>query len=333
MRGQKTELLGSSINSYPLNLEGTGDNFSLQLRLLHHYLTSTCAQLPGGNTRDGFHLWAVIVPQMAFSCDYLLNALLGLSAQHMWALNCKEKSLATMSRRYLAKAIASHRKELHQASSTNAEYLQATSILITHHTWVASHSVSINEPYILPLQTYHLARSLQCVTMNMFPWLLNSKLLWYTELQSITARNGPCPQVINHELHELFQALGVTGSPENRVVYGTALRELASLYSAIARHVEPDILQCTAATMVLRLSPHFLTLLEEHDPTALALFALNIAFLKFIDDAWWLHGKNEHLVVEHSIQGITRLMPESWLWALEWPSKVVRGEIRRDDLL
>jgi hypothetical protein len=139
--------------------------------------------------------------------------------------------------------------------------------------------------------------------------------------------------VINPELHELFRTLGAMGSPENRVVYGTALRELACLYNAIARRMEPDVVQCTAATMVLRLPPDFLTLLEEHDPTALALFALNIVFLKFIDDAWWLHGKNDHLVVEHTIQGITGVMHESWLWAIEWPWKVVRGEVRRDDLL
>lgn len=258
---------------------------------------------------------------MAFGCDYLLNAFLGLSAQHMWALNCKEQSLAIMSRSYLAKAIASHRRKLQQASNANAEYLQATSILITHHTWVASHSVSTDEPYILPLQTYHLARSLQSVTTNMFPWLSRSKLLWYTELQSITAGDGPCPQVINPELHELFQALAATGSPENRLVYGTALRELACLYNAIARHTVPDVVQYTAATMVLRLSPHFLTLLEEHDPPALALFSLNIVFLKSMDDAWWLHGKNVLLVVEHAIQGITGLMPESWLWPLSGPGR------------
>lgn len=322
----------SPIDSYPSNLGATSESYLLELRLLHHYLTSTCGQLPGGNTRDGFHLWAVVVPQMAFDCGYLLNALLGLSAQHMWALNCKEKSFAIVSRRYLAKAIASHRKELQQASKANAEYLQATSILITHHTWVASHSVSTDEPYTLPLQTYHLARSLQSVTANMFPWLSKSKLLWYTELQSTAAANGPYPQVMNPELHELFHTLATSGSFENRVVYGTALRELAFLYNAIARRMKPDVVQCTAATMVLRLPPHFLTLLGEHDPTALALFALNIVFLKFIDDAWWLHGKNDHLVVERTIQGIRDLMHESWLWAVEWPWKVVRGEIGRDDL-
>lgn len=84
--------------------------------------------------------------------------------------------------------------------------------------------------------------------------------------------------------------------------------------------------------MLLRLPPRFLALLQQHEPAALVLFARNIVLLKFIDDVWWLHGKNEHLVMDYAIQGIRGLIPEPWLWAIEWPLKVVRGDITKEDL-
>lgn len=85
--------------------------------------------------------------------------------------------------------------------------------------------------------------------------------------------------------------------------------------------------------MVFRVSPRFLTCLEESEPTAFALFALNIVLFKSIDDAWSLGSKtwNDRLVVEHSIRDITSSMQESWLWAIEWPRKILGGQIRRDD--
>jgi hypothetical protein len=84
--------------------------------------------------------------------------------------------------------------------------------------------------------------------------------------------------------------------------------------------------------MLLRLPPRFLTLLQQHEPAALALFARNIVLLRFIDNSWWLHGKNEHLVMNYAIQGILSVVPESWSWAVEWPLKVARGEITRHEL-
>lgn len=291
----------------------------------------TCTQLPGGDTANGKQLWAIDVPQMAFNCDYLLNALLGLSAQHLWALDPKKKSFAVVSRRYLAWAISSHRERLQQAERSNAECLLATSILITHHTWVASHSVSSDEPYTLPLQTYYLALSLQSVANDLFPWLSQSNILWHTKLQ-LTAPISESSLLANLDLDELFQRLCYTVPAEDIMVYKAACRELGSLYQGIITQVPSDIMQCSVATMLLRLPSRFLTLLQQHVPAALALFARNIVLLKFIDDAWWLHGKNEHLVMDYAIQGIRGLMPDSWLWAIEWPLKVVRGDIRKQDL-
>lgn len=330
-RNSNIECIESPLNNLPPSLGSSGHNRLLELRLLHHYLTFTCGQLPGGDTANGRQLWAIDVPQMAFNCDYVLNALLGLSAQHLWALDSKQKSLAVISRRYLAKAISSHRERLQRAERSNAEYLLATSNLITHHTWVASHSVSSDEPYTLPLQTYYMARSLQSVANDLFPWLSQSNLLWYTKLQFAASMKAQ-PLITNLDLDELFRRLCSTVLPGDITVYEAACRELGCLYQAIMTELPSDIMQCSVATMLLRLPPRFLTLLQQHEPAALALFARNIVLLKFMDNSWWLHGKNEHSVIDHAIQGICSLMPQPWFWAIEWPLNVMRGVITKNNL-
>lgn len=300
---------------------------------MHHYSTLTCAQLPDGHELRARQLWAVDIPQRAFKCELVLNAILAISAQHLWALTPNDPSLAVASRSYFDKAIRSHRTELAQPDRQTAESLLATAILLTHHTWVASHSVAPDESYVLPLQTYYMARGIQRLFDQMFPWLKGSGYLWYAEQQplvnesEVLYRNEFLQSGLEDLdlLSKLFETEDV--SVEDQVVYQQTTKELASMYYSIATGPPQPWIQRRVATMPLRLPSRFLELLEFHTPIALALLARNIVLLKVIDPVWWLHGAGNHQVAEYAIRGIEGLLPVEWGPVMEWPWKVVNGNI------
>lgn len=300
---------------------------------MHHYSTFTCAQLPDGHELRARQLWAVDIPQRGFKCELVLNAILAISAQHLWALTPNDPSLAVASRSYFDKAVRSHRQELARPDRQTAESLLATAILLTHHTWVASHSVGLDEPYVLPLQTYHMARGIQSLFNQMFPWLKGSGYLWYAEQQSLIDESGiVCRneflQSGLEDLDELSTAFERDdGIVDDQAIYRQTVIELSSMYSSISTGAPQFWLQRRVATMPLRLPSRFLDLLELHDAVALALLARNIVLLKMIDPAWWLHGAGVHGVAEHAIQGIEGLLPVGWRWTMEWPWKVLNGDI------
>ena len=298
---------------------------------MHHYSTSTCAQLPDGHKLRARQLWAVDIPQRGFKCELVLNAILAIAAQHLWALTPNEPSLAVASRSYFDKAIRLHRMELAQPDQSTAESLLAAAILLTHHTWVASHSIAPDEQYVLPLQTYHMARGIQSLFDQMFPWLKGSGYLWYAEQQTLVDVSD---EVCGNEFLEsgrkdldlLSEAFEQSGAKEeDKALYRATVSELASMHFSISSGVPQHWIQRRVATMPLRLPPRFLELLESHDPIALALLLRNLALLEVIDPVWWLHGTGDHQVAKYSVRGIEELISTDWRWAIEWPRKVIEG--------
>ena len=302
---------------------------------MHHYTTSTCAQLPDGHLSQGKHVWAIGIPQLAFHSDLVLSALLGISALHLWALSPNDEHVAHAGRYYFDLAVRNHRLALSNADSHTAESLLATAILITHHTWLAAHCPAPGQPYELPLQTYYMARGIQALIEQMWPSLKGSGYLWYVEQQ-------PIEEVSDEGYENAFlagvkndlAALEMTFDDEDvpvsdKEVYQTTVKELISMCKSICTAAPANWIQRRVATMPIRLPARFLELVEEKAPRALALLARNLALLKVIDRIWWLHGTGEsQQVAQYAITGIKGLMPLEWAWTMEWPIQVVAGDIK-----
>jgi hypothetical protein len=305
----------------------------LELRLLHHYTLFTAMQMPSDNNK----IWTDDLPRLGFQSEQVLEAVLGISAQHLWALSPRDRSLAHASRYYLGRTILQHKIALERADRSSAESLLATAILITHQVWIAAHSENREGTrYSLPLQTYYMARGIVALSDQLFPWLKGSGYLWYLEQtaerpgkesdQDGCWEGGKC----DLEIMAVFLKQANVQEPDMEV-YRATLDELDSMHKAIKTGLPQPYLQRMVATMPLRLPARFLQLLELHEPPALALLARNLALLKVINTAWWLHGVGDHQVTEYSVRGVCSLLPPEWKWAIDWPLKVISGEITIDD--
>jgi Fungal specific transcription factor domain len=300
---------------------------------MHHYTTSTCKSLPDGNSRKANYVWSVNIPKLAFQSDLVLSALLGISALHHWALTPNEQRLSYAAGYYFDRAVRNHRKALSEVDQTSAEAVLATAILITHHTWLAAHSG--NEPYQLHLQTYYMARGIQVLFEQMYPWIAGSGYLWYIErTPAEDTEEAPYidPFLVNSQ--EDLEKLSITFyekevTATDRVVYEKTVAELASMCLSICKGGPQVPLQRGVATMPLRLPERFLELVELKEPRALALLARNLALLQVIDSVWWLHGTGQsQRVAEISVSGIAKMLPLDWAWVMEWPFKVIAGDLR-----
>lgn len=280
-------------------------------------------------------LWEVDVPQMAFSSEIVLNALLGLSSLNLMALNPTDSTLARASKFYFQKAIAKQRDALVHIDASNAEPIVIAAVLISHHSWLETHS-HMAEPYQIDLQTFRLCQGTKALLQVTAPFM--AKFDWPVETAKKSNRRP-----VRHEafmesaLHDMlafrtaFTHDGVL--PEHRRAYEKAAEEIIETCSTLASP-EPDDPppEQQIVSLLHRVPSEFPQLLERVDPIASALLARNISLLWLIEDtsAWWIHGTGESKVARKAVLGINSLIPAEWGWTMEWPMKILSGEITLD---
>ena len=277
-------------------------------------------------------MWSMDIPRLAFQSDLVLSALLGISALHYAALTPTDMGISRVADLYLDRAVINHRVALSCANQNSAESLLATAILICHHAWLSAHTCVPIQQYEIPLQTYHMARGIQTLFNQMWPWLAGSAYLWYVErlpLEDIehTASSGDFWTSGQEDLNILSRTFELPEIPRrDRSVYEATVTELKSLYRAIDACSSQPGIQRRVATMPLKLPKRFLDLVEMQDPRALVLLARNIALLNMIPHVWWLHGaSSSQSVAETAINGIAAMLPDEWKWAMDWPFRIILG--------
>ena len=335
MRGASE--LPQQINFQPSRTTSSDNSRILELKLMHHYTTLTCMQLPESNTSKGKYMWSMDIPRLAFQSDLVLSALLGISALHYAALAPTDLEISHAAEIYFSKAVRNHREALSCANQVSAESLLATAILICHHAWLSAHTSVLIQQYEIPLQTYHMARGIQTLFDQMWPWLAGSAYLWYVERLPLggiehTASSGSFWTSGQEDLNLLSKTFELSEVPRrDRSVYEATVIELRSLYHAIGACSSQPGIQRRVATMPLKLPKRFLNLVGMQDPRALVLLARNIALLNMIPHVWWLHGaSSSQSVAETAINGIAAMLPNDWKWAMDWPFRIISGVLGQE---
>ncbi|CZR60587.1 uncharacterized protein PAC_10483 [Phialocephala subalpina] len=144
-----------SLTLQPSGLSTSDGSRVLELRLIWHYTSSTCTQVPDGQTSQGKHVWSMDIPRLAFHSDLVLSALLSISTPHHWALTAEDPPLSYAAGYYFDKAVRNHRMALSNEDQDSAEAVLATAIIICHHTWLSAHSTWSKEAYEIPLKKQH----------------------------------------------------------------------------------------------------------------------------------------------------------------------------------
>jgi hypothetical protein len=307
---------------------------------MHHYTQMTCGRQPFRSTvsvgpRISNSTLEIDVPQIAFTSDIVLSALLALSALNLSSLNPRDKGLIAASRYYFDKTVVRHRAALGQIDGQNAEPILVTAVLIVHYHWLSIHKIEAQEPFKINTGTYHLCQGFDLVAQKAAPWL--SKYRFTSQVDMKPKRDSALYDVsfVESALQDMktfFKALNDACVDQKvKDVYEKVAEEIITAYYFIAREcVDESALEQMLVTILHRVPASFVQLLEDHEPYALALYARSIVLLSVLEDtsAWWIHGAGEDKVCTRQISGICSLLPAELRWTMDWPLRVLSKQIR-----
>jgi hypothetical protein len=315
---------------------GTDSAHALELQLVYHYAARAWRELPLCHGEPGGEdVWQVVVPRIAFQSRIVLEPMLAVSALHLLSQDPQDKKMALAMSQYLDRTLKKSIRALSNAQSlTEPLFLAAMSIVTI--AWVLAHREVPGERYRLPLVPYNMIRGLSGMVLRNTSQFV---ALGYSNFTFELIEPLPSAEIlpessrrqlllIQNDLDALLAGFGIDQMPvQRRMIYEDAATFLLRQYLAYFLGAPDTYLQRFLPTMPVRSSPDFVPLLEVEDPLAMALAARAFVLLKYIPQVWWLHGWGEYSVVHRDIRGIESLMPAEHLWSMQWPLKVLNGDI------
>ncbi|PHH86354.1 hypothetical protein CDD83_10372 [Cordyceps sp. RAO-2017] len=300
----------------------------MELRLLHHFTTSTAQTLFIGSPSTD-DLWQRAVPQMAFDGrSYLLDAILSVAALHLRSKQPDDKALARASHAYAASALAEYCASLDRGiAADNAEALFLTASLIAFQSTAsrifikddAEAEADVAARYTLPMPWFHAFQGVKTIVATSWQWIRSSDIVkavidsqpsFQLDLNPL----GP-GSFFGHLLEGLDDELA-TELPHHVSPTSHGYSHAVSVLNWAHKNARAPAALAFPATV----SRRFVDLVEEKRPRALAILACFFALLKRMDGhVWWLDD-----VARREVTGLVSLFEpgSAWWRHLEWPVRI-----------
>ncbi|KAG4425422.1 hypothetical protein IFR04_001341 [Cadophora malorum] len=292
---------------------------SLEFKLLHHYTALTSQTF--SDTKEQNHVWQVDIPTIAYDAQYLMDAILAVSALHLRSIHPEDHSLIRASHGYMASSIAQYSNLLNQGlSEMNAEALFSTSALIAFQASASRRfDDEANGTYTLPLAWFHSFQGVKTIVLASWQWLRSSDRIYPIINSQPALFLDPDPErklffaPLLQGLEEQLETLPPMTRPETKQAYEHAVSFLNW------SHLKPvrNRILGFAATV----SRHYVDLIGQQDPRALVIAACFFAITKMVDDVWWLEG-----IAKREVNGIFSMLPQEWWPKMEWALRVANHE-------
>ena len=282
---------------------------------MHHYTASTSQTL--SDMKEQKIAWQVNIPSIAYDAQYLMDAILAVSALHLRSLNPEDQALVRASHGYMASALAQYSSLLREGglSEFNAEALFSTSALIAFQASASRGFDDQDQGYILPLAWFHSFQGVKAMVMASWKWLRNSEKIF-----PIIGGQPALSLDFDPDRKAFFSPLldGMAVQLLNEPEQTRAETEQAYEHSVAFlnwAHQKPE--RARILGFAATVSRRFVELIGEQDPRALVIISCFFAMTKVVDDVWWLEG-----VAKREVMGIFSLLPQEWWGKMEWPLRI-----------
>ena len=289
------------------------------LKLLHHFVTVTYATLTTDD--DVREMWRLVVPRIAFSYEFVMHALLAMSALHLNFLGSPDNAYSLAAAGHYGKALFSLGTALPAQDSHHADALYAASLLTAMYGYAFPQTVES----ILPEAASFLPNSPKWIPLFKGTWTA-VEWCWDWVRQGELAPlfvHGKADQsrYVGEDIQfqsSLFD-LSKLGAPKERCeddyvrgIYRIATEELKRSWDQVWS-IGPR--EAAAFWWVATMSGEFFRFLEELRPKALVLLAHHCALMELLDDQfWWINGRGAK-----EIERIDLALGEEWKCWLDWP--------------
>ncbi|POR39718.1 Sterol uptake control protein 2 [Tolypocladium paradoxum] len=300
----------------------------LELRLLHHFTTSTSKTL-FTNSPSTADIWQRAVPQMAFDGrNYLMDAILSVAALHLRSQNPDDKALVRASHAYAASTLAEYCASLERGiTADNAEALFLTASLIAFQSTASRIFIKDDADtddadstcrYTLPMPWFHAFQGVKTIVATSWQWIRDSDIVkavidsqpsFQLDLNPL----GP-NSFFGHLLDDLREELADESA--NQVL---PTSQAYSHAVSVLNWAHKNIYAPATLAFPASVSRRFVELVEEKRPRALAILACFFALLKRMNNVWWLDD-----VASREVMGLVSMFEpgSSWWKHLEWPVRI-----------
>ncbi|GJN73052.1 C6 zinc finger protein [Purpureocillium lilacinum] len=305
----------------------------LELRLLHHFTTSTASTLFTTQQPTNEDVWQRAVPQIAFQGkDYLMDAVLSVAALHLRTQHPNDKALIRASHAYAASTLAEYCASLERGiTADNAEALFLTATLIAFQSTASrifakddgdADAAEPNNRYTLPMPWFHAFQGVKTIVASSWQWIRNSEVVKAVIDSQPSFQLDLNPRGPKSFFGHLLDGLDDELATENRFQI-TATSQAYSHAVSVLNWAHKNKYAPATLAFPASVSRRFVELVEEKRPRALAILACFFALLKRMDNVWWLGD-----VARREVMGLVSLFESgsSWWRHLEWPVRIAHWE-------
>ncbi|THV76395.1 hypothetical protein D6C86_07028 [Aureobasidium pullulans] len=267
-----------------------------ELRFMLNWSTKTFRTLQQHS--DESHLWQIVVPELALSHDYLMDALLAVSARHLSINDPTNASLwdcAALD--YENKALEGFQLILPSLDSTNYEPIFACSVLIMVFSMTQSHSEPKSHPSDPVIDVLELRQFLIgiAIVQNDYHDLLrlSSFGALFTPHTPGKTGYGDSPGIPTMDMCSTLETLRSEASEtSNSKPYSDGI---SGLQQAMEAYTEGGLFSGIMA-WPSGLNEDMVRLIEIKEPLALAMLGHYGVIIHMLRDRWWARDTGKRLV-------------------------------------
>ena len=308
----------------------------VDLELMHQFSAFTSVGMTDNPTHN--HLWAAVIPKMAFQHPFLLHGMLSLAALHRrtQATEFQQHALLEIARDHQQMALSDYIPTLGDITSDNCHALFACSQIISAVSYALlqlSKGQNSARDFIQGIvAVFDLLIGSVVIAMEGREWLRQGDLasmlghgpsLLDWNMMPLSEEPKAALDSLTERLQRMSPPRRSPGSSEPGVTdsYVSALQKLVPLFPRLPE-VTPRI--STVIGWPVFLDASYIAMLKREEPAALVVLAYYGVTLHKLTHLWWLSGLGARLV-----QAVTEIVGEEWAPYLIWP----RGEVFKNDVV
>lgn len=279
--------------------------FSTQdLELVFHYTMYTSLGL--ATSKSDEELWQLIVPERAFSNNFLLYGLLSISALHLAYLRpSKAEFYRNIGVQHYNSAKGFLKPVLQGFGSGNTEYVASFVPLIASISFaMLRDSPSTETDYLeVVLANFRSLRAVKESLQNIWPSLETDPVGLFCFMDT-----GNTADFTGANIEAALEAL------EWRVQTVVELKHLRIMYLG-ALHYLRHCLQHKVQVLIwpLLVSDNFFQAMTEREPAAVAILCLYGTLLHMLETLWWVGDTGSHIEM-----GASKILPPEWKNSMRW---------------
>lgn len=269
----------------------------LDLRIMHHYVTSACSTFPFPDDELISRFWTIAVPKMAFEQEFLLDAVLCATAFHLSAQQPNDQQLSEAGYRYYGQAVNRQRQALSMVDQSTAEPLCVASIFIMVTTYKVCCQNFVHTLHSTLVQWFRMCKGMRAVIRCSKPFLGNDGVRLLMQKTHSPADSSHTVNYLPHipDLRDLlslnnsdpYSNLTEDGTESRRAFGSTVYQIYLSAGAGVSKHLIRYELLGLAATV----EESFLKVIEQEDELAIIILSHYFALLQCTGGQWWMQSE------------------------------------------